>query len=138
MNKILKTSMFYTIFGLLSGVYYREFTKINGFTDKTQLSVLHTHSLILGCVFFILVLLLEKNFQLTKQISYKKFSMFYHAGLGLTLIMMLVRGTLTVLGHGPSGMLAGFAGIGHIILAVGFFFFFKTLFQAIKPFETTA
>ena len=42
------------------GVFYREFTKFSGFTGKTALYVVHTHYFLLGMVFFLLLLLLEK------------------------------------------------------------------------------
>lgn len=48
------------IIGLLFGVYYRELTKWFDFSGKTQLSTLHTHTLVLGMFFFLIVLLLEK------------------------------------------------------------------------------
>ena len=52
------------IFAMAGGVFYREFTKFNGFTGRTTLGVVHTHYFLLGMVFFLLLLLLEKNFSL--------------------------------------------------------------------------
>ncbi len=66
MKKILRTSMIYMILGLSFGVFYREFTKFNNFTEWTQLKVLHTHTLTLGMFFFLILLLFEKNFNLTE------------------------------------------------------------------------
>lgn len=136
MRKLAKTSMFYMIAGLVFGVYFREFTKFNNFNDWTQLRVLHTHTLILGMFFFLIVLLLEKSFDLSKQKNYKKFYSIYNAGLGITLLLMLVHGTMTVLGYGDSAALAGMAGLGHIIMTVGLLFFFQCLLSAIKQTET--
>lgn len=42
------------------GVFYREFTKLNGFTDFTTLSVVHTHCLILG-ISMVFVLISIRN-----------------------------------------------------------------------------
>ena len=50
---------------MAGGVFYREFTKLNAFTGKTTLSVVHTHYFLLGMVAFLLLLLLEKNFSFT-------------------------------------------------------------------------
>ncbi|MHC5248497.1 DUF2871 domain-containing protein [Enterococcus sp. LJL90] len=132
MKKLARVSMSYMILGLVFGVYYREFTKFNDFTDKTQLSVLHTHTLILGMFFFLIVLLLEKNFQLSQHKNFKKFFIIYNIGLGVTLLMLLVHGTLTVLGYADSAAISGIAGLGHIIITIGLGFFFNVLFGSIK------
>ena len=59
----------YAIAAMAFGVFYREFTKFNGFTAKTALSVVHTHYFLLGVVFFLLLLLLEKNFSFTSPMA---------------------------------------------------------------------
>lgn len=127
MKKLAKTSMTYMIAGLVSGVFYREFTRMNDFQGKTQLSTLHTHILILGMFFFLIVLLLENAFQLTEHKNFKKFYALYNTGLGITLMMMIVHGVMSVLGKQASGMTAGISGIGHILLTVGLGFFFNVL-----------
>ncbi|MEI5995417.1 DUF2871 domain-containing protein [Candidatus Enterococcus mansonii] len=132
MKKLVRVSMFYMIFGLISGVFYREFTKLNSFDGETQLSVLHTHTLILGMFFFLIVLLLEKNFQLTKEKNYKKFYILYNSGLGITLLMMIIRGILQVLAYPESAAISGIAGLGHIIITIGLAYFFQVLFKAVK------
>ena len=58
MRKLARTSMTYMIAGLLAGVFYREFGRFNDFTGKSQLNTLHTHILVLGMFFFLIVLLL--------------------------------------------------------------------------------
>lgn len=132
MKKLVRASMSYMILGLAFGVYFREFTKFNNFTGTTQLSVLHTHTLILGMFFFLIVLLLEKNFTITQHKNYKKFYLFYNMGLGITLLMMLTHGTMTVLGIASSAAISGIAGLGHIIMTIGLGYFFHVLFGSIK------
>lgn len=132
MKKLARVSMSYMILGLVFGVYYREFTKFNDFTETTQLSVLHTHTLILGMFFFLIVLLLEKNFQLSQHKNFKKFFIIYNIGLGVTLLMLLVHGTMTVLGYADSAAISGIAGLGHIIITIGLGFFLNVLFGSIK------
>ncbi|MBO0418744.1 DUF2871 domain-containing protein [Vagococcus fluvialis] len=135
MRKLAKTSMTYMIAGLLAGVFYREFGRFNDFKGKSQLNTLHTHILVLGMFFFLIVLLLEKNFQLSEHKNYKKFYAIYNSGLGITLLIMLVHGCMTVLGYEDSAMIAGFAGIGHIILTVGLGFFFNVLIAQVSKQE---
>ena len=62
MRRLLYSFLFYMIIGLLSGFYYRELTKAHDFVGDTQLSLVHTHTLILGMFMFLLLLPLEKVF----------------------------------------------------------------------------
>ena len=98
MKKQARMSVIYMVVGLVSGVFYREYTKLMGFTGETQLSTIHTHALVLGMLFFLIVLALEPNFQLSKMREYRKFLISYNAGVALTLVMMVVRGILQVQG----------------------------------------
>lgn len=132
MQKLARASLSYMIIGLISGVYFREMTKFNDFDGWTQLSVVHTHTLILGMFFFLIVLILEKNFNLTKHKNFKKFYITYNIGLGVTLLMLLTHGTMTVLGIESSAAISGIAGLGHVILTIGLGFFFQVLLQSIK------
>ena len=65
MKRYMNLALVYAITAMLGGIFYREFTRINGFTGITSLSVVHTHYFLLGMVFFLLLLLLEKNFSFT-------------------------------------------------------------------------
>ena len=75
----------------------------------------------LGMVFFLLLMVLEKNFSFVKAKT-KKILAVYHAGLNLTALMLLVRGILQVkmeeLSSGIDAAVSGIAGIGHILLGV--------------------
>jgi hypothetical protein len=62
MKRLMNASVVYAILGLMDGVFYREFTKVNGFTSFTTLSVVHTHYLMLGMVFFLIVGCCRKEF----------------------------------------------------------------------------
>lgn len=132
MKKLVRVSMFYMIFGLLAGVYYREFSKLFDFTGQSQLGVLHTHILVLGMLFFLIVLLLEKSFSLSAHKNYKKFYIIYNSGLGLTLLMMLINGSMNTMGLSISPALSGIAGLGHIILTIGLIYFFNVLLQSVS------
>ena len=50
-EKIMKRSYVFAILALVAGVFYREFTKFQGFTGKTSMAVMHTHLLMMGTFF---------------------------------------------------------------------------------------
>lgn len=93
MKRLMNASIVYGVLGLIGGVFYREFTKLNGFTT---LSVVHTHYLMLGMVFFLMLVLLENNFHFIGN-KVRKYLILYHIGLNLTVIMLVVRGVVQVL-----------------------------------------
>lgn len=121
MKHYMNAALLYSILAMAGGVFYREFTKFNGFTAKTTLSVVHTHYFMLGMVFFLLLLVLEKTFAFTSPKTGRVLAV-YHIGLNLTAVMFLVRGVLQVLGTplsaGMTAAISGVAGIGHILLGV--------------------
>lgn len=136
MRRLFYASFAYMVIGVLSGLFYREFTKLNDFPEGqfTQLGVVHTHLLTLGFIVLLIVLLLEKVFTLSA--SSRLFSWFfwtYNAGVVLTAAMMVWHGSLTVLGQESSKMIAGIAGTGHILITVGMVLLFIALGRAIKP-----
>lgn len=132
MKKLLTTALTYCILGLIAGVYYREITKYNNFTGDTQLSVLHTHLLMLGMFMFIIVLLLEKNFHIMQSKKFNIFYYVYNAGLLLTVGLMTFHGTMTVIGKETGAAVAGIAGLGHILLAIGLIALFLTMYERLK------
>lgn len=121
MKRYINLSLLYAVLAMVGGVFYREFTKFNGFTGKTSLGVVHTHYFLLGMVFFLLLLLLEKNFAFTGAKT-GRVLVVYQVGLNLTAVMLAVRGVTQVLGlpltSGMSAALSGMAGIGHILLGI--------------------
>lgn len=121
MKKYMNMALLYALLAMAGGVFYREFTKYNGFTDRTALGVVHTHYFMLGMVFFLLLVLLEKNFAFTGPKT-RWVILTYHIGLNLAAVMLLARGVAQVLGttlsSGMSAAISGVAGIGHILLGV--------------------
>lgn len=121
LKKSFIASAIYLVLGLASGVFYREFTKLNGFEpgQYTQLSVVHTHLLTLGFLVFLIVLLLDNAFKISDDWRFKTFFWLYNAGLVLSTSIMVLRGVQTVLGaEMESGAIAGIAGLGHIMLSL--------------------
>ncbi len=121
MKRCMNASLLYAILAMVGGVFYREFTKFNGFTARTTLGVVHTHYFLLGMVFFLLLLLLEKNFSFTGAKT-KRVLTAYQVGLNLTAVMFVVRGVPQVLetelSTGMNAAISGIAGIGHILLGI--------------------
>lgn len=121
MKRYLNAALTYAVLAMAGGVFYREFTKFNGFDGRTALGVVHTHYFMLGMVFFLLLLVLEKTFSFTGAKTGRVLAV-YHVGLNLTAVMLAVRGVTQVLGaelsSGMSAAISGMAGIGHILLGV--------------------
>lgn len=122
MKRYMNLALLYAVLAMVGGVFYREFTKFNGFTGKTTLGVVHTHYFLLGMVFFLLLLLLlEKSFSFTGAKT-GRILVAYQIGLNLTAVMFVVRGVTQVLGtalsSGMSAAISGIAGIGHILLGI--------------------
>ena len=121
MKRYMNMALLYAVLAMVGGVFYREFTKFNGFTAKTTLGVVHTHYFLMGMVIFLLLLLLEKSFSFTGAKT-GRILVLYHIGLNLTAVMFVVRGVTQVLGtalsSGMSAAISGMAGIGHILLGV--------------------
>ena len=134
MKKILNAAFIYMIAGVASGLFYREFTKLNGFPEGkvTQLGLVHTHLLTLGFIVLLIALVIEKVFTISR--SPKLFAWFfwlYNAGVILTSGMLIWHGSLTVLGQESSKMIAGIAGLGHMLLTAGMVVFFVALRRAV-------
>ena len=122
MKRYMNSALLYAILAMAGGVFYREFTKFNGFTARTTLSVVHTHYFLLGLVFFLLLVVLEKSLSFTGEKTGRALAV-YHIGLNLTAVMLAVRGVTQVMGtslsRGADAAISGMAGIGHILLGVG-------------------
>lgn len=128
MKKLYYASLMYMILGLATGFFTRTYVdQIKHFEGHTQLSLLHFHILVLGMLVFLVVLALEKLFGLSQSKWFNLFFWHYNGGLVLTVGMMVVHGIMQVNGVKDSAAIAGTAGLGHIILMVGFGFLFAAL-----------
>ena len=134
MRKLLNAAFIYMLVGVASGLFYREFTKLNDFPEGqfTQLGLAHTHLLTLGFIVLLIVLVIEKVFTISA--SPKLFAWFfwlYNAGVILTSAMLILHGSLTVLGEESNKMIAGIAGLGHMLITAGMIVFFVALRRAV-------
>ncbi|MDU5106967.1 DUF2871 domain-containing protein [Clostridium sp.] len=131
MKKYFNLATFYLILGLAMGVVYREFTKIHEFQGRTVLAAVHTHALTLGFMFFILVLLLIKNFNISQIKGFKAWSIFYNVSLIYLLSTLTARGMLQILGNDFAG-LSHIAGLGHVLLSIALVWFVVIVNKSIK------
>lgn len=133
MKKMIRIAFFYVILALIGGVFYREFTKFNGFTGVTVLADVHVHLMVLGVFMFMILALFVKNLPLLKEKRFSQFMIIYNIGLLLTVIMMAIRGMTQVLTmtltSGMSAAISGMAGIGHIFLGIGLILLMITLLK---------
>lgn len=136
MKRFINIAFWYALAALAGGVFYREFTKLNGFTGETALGVVHTHLFLLGCVVFLLLALFNGRIPLTEQKGFKAFMTVYHIGVPLMVSMLVVRGVMQVLAvplsAGLDAAISGVAGIGHILVGVGLVLLFLCLKRAAK------
>lgn len=121
MKRYANAALAYALLAMAGGVFYREFTKFNGFTGKTTLSVVHTHYFLLGMVFFLLLLLLEKSLHFSGEKTGRTLAL-YHVGLNVTGAALVVRGVAQALSlplsRGLDASISGIGGIGHLLLGV--------------------
>lgn len=120
-KRYLNLSLVYAILAMVGGVFYREFTKLLGYTARTSLGLVHTHYFMLGMMLFLLLAVAEKTFSFTMAKTGRVLAV-YHMGLNLTAIMLVVRGVVQVMGitlsAAAGGAVSGIAGLGHILLGV--------------------
>lgn len=129
-RKLYLAAAAWTVVGLAGGLFYREFTKALTFDGNTQLALVHTHALVLGTVSLLLVMALVKVFDLGGR-PLTAFFWTWNAGMVLTIGGLVVKGCLQVLKDGlaDSPALAGFSGLGHVVLTAAF----VLLFLALRP-----
>lgn len=136
MKRLINASIVYVALALVGGVFYREFIKLNGFSTYTSLSVVHTHYFMLGMMFFLILALLEMNLHFMNDRT-KRYVFFYHLGLNLTVIMLMIRGVIQVvylnsLTTALNVVIAGIAGIGHLNLGVSMILVLISIGNCIK------
>lgn len=123
MKKYLNISLAYAVAAMAGGVFYREFTKFNGFTGVTALGKVHTHLFLLGMMVFLVVALFAAHNDLGKIKTFRVFLWTYNIGVPLTALMLALRGVAQIkiqhLSAGLDASLSGLAGIGHILTGVG-------------------
>lgn len=131
MKKYINIAFIYGILAMICGVFYREFTKFQHFSDKTVLAVSHVHLFALGTLLFLIIAGLSLVLDIEKQKHFKKFMVLYNVALPMMVIMFIVRGICQVLkinlSSGLDHMIAGLAGVSHILLGLAIILLFISL-----------
>lgn len=131
MKKLINTAGIYGALALFSGVFYREFTKFNGFEGHSTLSVAHTHFFAMGTFLFLFLSLFAMNSKIIEDLKFKRFNLLYNIGFPLMMLMIYIRGILQVLetdlSSGLNAAIAGVSGISHIIVTVALVYLFLAL-----------
>ena len=128
MKRLINASIVYAALALVGGVFFREFIKLNSFSTYTLFYV--------GNDVFLILALLEMNLHFMNDRT-KRYVFFYHLGLNLTVIMLMIRGVIQVvylnsLTTALNVVIAGIAGIGHLILGISLIMILISIKNAIK------
>lgn len=142
MRKIFNTSLVYFVLAMAAGVFYREFTKFNGFTGYTTLGVVHAHLLALGMLVFLLIALFALHSKdLLQDRTFGRFYVLYNIALPLMAAMMIARGVVQVsactVSTAMNAAISGIAGISHIMLLIAFILLFISLKRTFVKREKT-
>lgn len=133
MKKYINLAFIYALVAMGCGIFYREFTKFNNFTQKTTLSVAHAHLFLLGAVLFLIIGIICQMSNLETQKNFKRFYLLYNIGLPFMVLMFMVRGIIQVLAiqlsKGMTATISGIAGISHIIVGASIVLLFVSLKQ---------
>lgn len=128
MKKLWNTAFGYFLAAMAAGVFYREFTKFNGFTGRTILAFAHVHLMVLGTLVFLFLGLAAKVTNLTEQKGFHIFCIIYNIALFFMVAMMIVRGIYQTLGtelsRGVDASISGIAGLSHIAIAGALIYLF--------------
>lgn len=131
MKKSLNYALCYAVLAMAGGVFYREFTRANGFDGTTALGKVHAHFFMLGMVMYLIIALFARRYDLYAEKTFKVFRALYNIGVPMTGIMLGVRGVFEVLGtelsKGENAAIAGISGVGHILTGVGIILLLITL-----------
>lgn len=136
MKKMIKISFNYFILAMIAGIFYREFSKYNNFTGRTSLAFVHGHFLALGTLVFLIISIFVSNYEIDKNKNFKNFLILYNLGLLITGIMLILRGIIQIkeiaVSSAVNGAVSGIAGLGHILLFIGFLILFRILINITK------
>lgn len=129
----------YLLLGLVLGVFFREYTNRRSHMNPaeaktTNLADLHSHTLVLGMIMFLIITLFDLFFSLSGPL-FISFMCFYNVGLIGMILMLLVRGIVQAerkhLTKKAEATISGLAGLAHIFLGTGLILLFVLLLQSL-------
>lgn len=131
MKKMINLSFGYMIAAIVAGVFFREYTKLMGFTGRTTLSFVHAHLFALGMILSLIIALFCGRYPLMKNKKFSRFLLLYKIGVPFAAIMMFLRGMLQVVGtpltRAVDASISGVTGIAHVVVTVALVFLFLAL-----------
>ena len=134
MKKLINRAFLYAMLGLAAGVFYREFTKWNGFNGRTALAFMHPHLLGMGALLCLILALFVRQMPLLEEKRFGLFLRLHDIALPAMTLMLGARGVLQVLGtslsKGLDAAVSGVAGLSHILMALALVFLFVALRKA--------
>lgn len=130
MKKYIKYAVIFLSLGIIFGVFYREFSKAYGVVNVyTTLGLAHTHFLVLGVAFILIIGLVTEKLQKHENKLFKWSFRIYSSGVLGAGLLMVTRGVLDVLeksgksdytvSSGLNGAISGISGIFHAVLGIG-------------------
>ncbi len=135
MKKYIKFALVFLAVGLICGVFYREFSKAyNVVNVYTTLGLAHTHFLVLGVAFTLIIGLITDKLNKHEEKLFKRAFVIYSAGVAGAGLMLVVRGVLDVLvksdkivysvSSAADGVISGISGIFHALLGISLILIF--------------
>lgn len=111
---------------------------VSGIAARPMGLIIHTHLLGLGFFFYLVLIMLDKLFDLTCDAGFKRFEIIYNVGLLISVAVMAYRSLGEIFGYEASKMLAmGVGTVGHILVTVGLILFSLILKRAVTKSEET-
>lgn len=134
MKKLFKTFLTFLIAVLVIEVVILISTKMTGWDNfvsgRPFLAAVHVHLMVLGVLFFLIQMILEKLFCITKAKFYNVFYIVFIGGLCLSIAMILYKGFAQVFGFTTIRALTeSIPAIAHTAMFVALFFFAHCLYS---------
>lgn len=149
-KRYLIVSAVFLALGIIFGVFYREFSKAFGVVNVyTPLGLVHTHFLVLGVAFVLIIGLVSDKMGKGGSKLFKYAFITYIVGVAGAGLLMTARGVLDVLSQseklvytiqdGANGAISGISGLFHAVLGTGMVLIFVSWFlkeKKVSPKET--
>ncbi len=128
LKSLINTGFVFGILAIISGLFYREFTKYFEYTAGTKLALVHTHLMALGMFMYLILTAFAINSNILSIKKFRIFRIIYNIGLVLMVGTIFAKGVLEVKGteltRGISASIAGISGISHILLSISLIILF--------------
>ncbi|QJC21442.1 DUF2871 family protein [Arcanobacterium buesumense] len=134
MHRILIAAVAYLLLGLFLSALYRLFIRLIQFDGPTAFGSMYMYTFVLGTLFFLLLSIVDKYFELSDHSLFTRWFILYNVGLIWTVSGMAIQNVVTAL-YGQQvwdATLSGVVGIGHLIVAISWCWLFSIIYVAIR------